>query len=75
MQSFVNRSDKRGGSTLGNLSNRHFSQNAVDIGLGQLAMHSCYETAGTKDTAYLIAAMKCFYGHSFVSDGNGKFSI
>ena len=75
VQSFVNRSDKRGGSTLGNLSNRHFSQNAVDIGLPQLAMHSCYETAGTKDTAYLIAAMKCFYGHHFVSDGNGKFSI
>ena len=26
----------------------------VDIGLAQLAMHSSYETAGIKDTAYMI---------------------
>ena len=28
--------------------------NTVDIGLPQLSMHSPYETAGVKDTEYLI---------------------
>ena len=44
-QTFANRSDIMGGSTLGNLSNTAVSMNAVDIGLPQLAMHSAYETA------------------------------
>jgi aspartyl aminopeptidase len=30
----------------------------VDIGLAQLAMHSAYETAGTKDLEYLVRALK-----------------
>ena len=55
-QSFTNRSDMAGGSTLGNISNSHVALNTVDIGLAQLAMHSPYETAGTEDTCYLIAA-------------------
>ena len=61
VQEFVNRSDSAGGSTLGNLSNVQVSLNAVDIGLAQLAMHSCYETAGLKDGEYLVKAMKCYY--------------
>ena len=56
-QTFTNRSDMRGGSTLGNLSGNQVSINTVDIGLAQLAMHSAYETAGTMDTEYLIRAM------------------
>lgn len=56
-QHFANRSDLRGGSTLGNLSNAQVSMHAVDLGLPQLAMHSCYETAGAKDTAYAIDAL------------------
>ena len=61
VQTYTNRSDIAGGSTLGNLSNRHISLNTVDIGLPQLAMHSSYESAGVKDTAYLIQACKHFY--------------
>ncbi|MBU5482298.1 M18 family aminopeptidase [Blautia sp. MSJ-19] len=53
-QTFVNRSDIAGGSTLGNISNTQVPMNTVDIGLPQLAMHSPYETAGVKDTEYLI---------------------
>ena len=53
-QTFVNRSDIAGGSTLGNISNTQVAMNTVDIGLPQLAMHSPYETAGVKDTEYLI---------------------
>nr|WP_298056477.1 M18 family aminopeptidase [uncultured Lachnoanaerobaculum sp.] len=60
-QTFANRSDIIGGSTLGNLSNTVVSMNAVDIGLPQLAMHSAYETAGAKDVEYAIEALRAFF--------------
>lgn len=60
-QTFANRSDIAGGSTLGNLSNTAVSMNAVDIGLPQLAMHSAYETAGAKDVEYAIEALRAFF--------------
>lgn len=60
-QNFTNRSDMLGGSTLGNISNTKVALNAVDIGLPQLAMHSPYETAGVKDTYYLIQAAEKFF--------------
>ena len=60
-QTFVNRSDIPGGSTLGNISNTQVALNTVDIGLPQLAMHSTYETAGVKDTFYLIKAITEFF--------------
>ena len=58
MQVFVNRSDMPGGSTLGNISSTQVAVRAVDVGLPQLAMHSAYETAGAKDTEYLVKVMK-----------------
>jgi len=61
VQYFANRSDAVGGSTLGNLSNQQVSLHTVDVGLPQLAMHSSYETAGIKDTAYMIQALEMFY--------------
>lgn len=60
-QVFCNRSDKQGGSTLGNVSAGQVSIPTVDIGLAQLAMHSAVETAGSKDVEYLIRALKAFY--------------
>lgn len=60
-QTFTNRSDMLGGSTLGNISNTKVALNAVDIGLPQLAMHSPYETVGVKDTYYLIQAAEKFF--------------
>ncbi|MDD6222633.1 MAG: M18 family aminopeptidase, partial [Lachnospiraceae bacterium] len=60
-QTFYNNSDVPGGSTLGNISTSHVSMNTVDIGLPQLAMHSPYETAGVKDTEYLIRVMREFF--------------
>jgi len=59
-QEFTNNSDVAGGSTLGNLSNQHYSLNTVDIGCSQLAMHSPYETGGTKDIFYMIEGMSAF---------------
>jgi len=37
------------------------SVHAVDIGLPQLAMHSNYETTGTRDTAWTIRALREFF--------------
>lgn len=74
VQHFSNRSDLAGGSTLGNIANAHLSMNTVDIGLAQLAMHSCFETAGAKDTDYLVKALTEFYGSVFQEE-NGVFSI
>ena len=61
VQTFTNRSDMLGGSTLGNISNTQVALNTVDIGLPQLAMHSPYETVGVKDTEYLIRAGEKFF--------------
>lgn len=61
VQTFANRSDLVGGSTLGNLAMAQVSMPAADIGLPQLAMHSAYETAGVKDVADLIALSKEFF--------------
>lgn len=60
-QSYANRSDIPGGSTLGNISTAHVSVSSVDIGLPQLAMHSAVETAGVKDTKYAVDVLKVFY--------------
>lgn len=75
VQHFTNRADLRGGSTLGNISSSHVSINTVDIGLPQLAMHSCFETAGVKDTEYLMTAAKAFYSVSLTQPKDGVFEI
>ena len=64
VQDIVNHGDMPGGSTLGNISTAHVSVRSVDIGLAQLAMHSSYETAGERDTAYLLRAMTAYFGGS-----------
>lgn len=74
-QTFTNRSDILGGSTLGNISNAHVSLNTIDIGLAQLAMHSTYETAGAKDVTYLIEALKAFYNTSIEQVEDGQYLI
>lgn len=74
-QTFTNRSDMLGGSTLGNISQGQVALNTVDIGLPQLAMHSVYETAGAKDTAYLAELAKILYSTSVCGVGDGKIKI
>lgn len=71
VQSYSNRADLPGGSTLGNISTAHVSIHSVDIGLAQLSMHSAYETAGAKDTEYLLQAMTSFFGRSFLAGPDG----
>ena len=60
-QEYTNRSDKRGGSTLGHIQLEKLSITSIDIGLAQLAMHSSYETAGAKDVMYMVSGIKAFY--------------
>ena len=60
-QTYANRADMPGGSTLGNISSTKVSINSVDIGLPQLAMHSAYETAGVKDVEYLVRVCSKFF--------------
>ncbi len=70
VQTYCNRADLPGGSTLGNISATHVSVPSADIGLPQLAMHSCYETAGVQDAIYLEEAMAVYYGSTLeVQDG------
>ena len=71
VQRYSNRADKPGGSTLGNISLTHLSLECVDIGLAQLAMHSCYETAGAKDTEYLVRAMREYFSRSIRKTAEG----
>ena len=74
-QTFANRSDMLGGSTLGNIAQSQVALNTVDIGLPQLAMHSPYETAGAKDTAYLIEAAKVLFSSSVEGTGDGNYKL
>jgi len=70
LQTYVNRPDIAGGSTLGNLSQHQVSIPTVDIGLPQLAMHSCYETAAVADVIGLEDAMTAYFGSCLEIDGN-----
>lgn len=69
-QHYTNRSDQRGGSTLGSISSTQVSIPSVDIGLAQLAMHSCLETAGVDDYNEMIKALTSFYNANFKVENN-----
>ena len=68
-QDYTNRSDLRGGSTLGRIQLEKLSVKACDIGLAQLAMHSSYETAGAKDLKDMVLVLKEFYSTDIKVDG------
>ncbi|MBQ6893454.1 MAG: M18 family aminopeptidase, partial [Clostridia bacterium] len=67
VQSFANRSDMLGGSTLGSIANTMVPVKTVDIGLAQLAMHSAYETAGVKDLDDLVKAMTVYFEENSIN--------
>lgn len=75
VQTYCNRADLPGGSTLGNISSSQVSLATVDVGLPQLAMHSSFETAGTADTAYLADAVRTLYEASVRDLGTGTFDV
>ena len=69
-QVFFNRSDVRGGSTLGNISISQESILTADIGMPQLAMHSSFETIGSEDTKHMFNLMSSFYKTVFKIDND-----
>ena len=69
VQSYYNRADLPGGSTLGSISNTKVSVPSVDIGLPQLAMHSANETAGAQDVETMVKALTEFYSSSLFKKG------
>ena len=75
VQTYYNRADLPGGSTLGNISLAHVSVLSADIGVAQFAMHSCYETAAVADVLYLCDAMKMFYGSALEQMVDGSIRI
>lgn len=74
-QVYTNRSDIRGGGTLGSILLRSVSIISVDIGLAQLAMHSAFETAGAKDIVLMKKVLTGFYNRHLNIDSNHKISL
>lgn len=58
---FSNRSDIRGGSTLGSISSCELAVRAADVGVGLLAMHSAMETMGACDQDALNRLTTVFF--------------
>ena len=71
VQTYYNRADIPGGSTLGRISLGKVSVLTADIGLPQLAMHSSYETAAVADVAALEDAMAMYYGSALEATETG----
>lgn len=63
-QTFVNRSDKSGGSTIGPISSSMLPIRSVDIGTPILGMHSIRELGGVEDHWFVYRAFKAFFGES-----------
>jgi aspartyl aminopeptidase len=61
VQKFVNRSDERGGSTIGPISSTHLDIRSVDVGNPVLAMHSVRELGGVKDHLAMAKVFLTFY--------------
>ncbi|WP_122639371.1 M18 family aminopeptidase [Romboutsia sp. Marseille-P6047] len=60
-QEFVNRSDERGGSTIGPISSTHIDIPSVDIGSPILAMHSIRELGSVKDHYDIYKTFNTFF--------------
>ena len=61
VQTFVSRNDLSCGSTIGPITSARLGIPTIDVGIPQLAMHSCRETAGVKDPIYLSKALEKFF--------------
>lgn len=70
VQSYANRADMPGGSTLGSIANTLVSVKTVDIGLPQLAMHSAVETVALSDVGDMVGVMKVFYSSALTVYGD-----
>lgn len=60
-QRFVNRSDMRGGHTLGSMASAFLPVKTIDIGIPMLAMHSACELMGQADQKALCDIVRVFF--------------
>lgn len=58
---FSNRSDLKGGSTLGSISSSLLTMPTVDVGVPVLAMHSARELMGSRDQGALVRLAEEFF--------------
>ena len=61
VQQFVSRNDMACGSTIGPITSSRLGVPTVDVGIPQLAMHSCREIIGSKDPFRLSKVLKAFF--------------
>ena len=64
VQSFVSRSDTACGSTVGPITAARLGVPTLDVGIPQLAMHSCREVTGSEDAARLTDVLIAFFDRS-----------
>ena len=74
-QDFYMRSDLPCGGTLGKISSSQVSINSVDIGIGQLAMHSAVETMAINDFYAIQKGITAFYGTKIKSPSSTEIVI
>lgn len=74
VQTYSNRPDQIGGSTLGAITETHVSITAVDVGIPQLAMHSSTETVAASDVCDMVAILTELYS-SAISKSGSKIEI
>ena len=60
-QKFVNRSDLRGGGTLGSMASALTPVKTIDVGVPMLAMHSARECMGAEDEYALFSLVRAFF--------------
>lgn len=60
-QTYVNASDRRGGTTIGPLSTTQLNISGVDVGNPLWGMHSARETGAVADQEYMIKVLEMFY--------------
>ena len=58
---FSNRSDMKGGSTLGSISSSYLTMRTVDAGIPMLAMHSAREVMGIADQKALVDLVTAYF--------------
>tara|TARA_B110000046_G_C13010739_1_gene406556 strand:+ start:1418 stop:2725 length:1308 start_codon:yes stop_codon:yes gene_type:complete len=61
VQTFVSRSDLGCGSTIGPITSARLGVPTLDVGIAQLAMHSCREVAGSQDPLRLSNVLTAFF--------------
>ncbi|MGB1868954.1 MAG: M18 family aminopeptidase [Porticoccaceae bacterium] len=61
VQTFVSRSDLGCGSTIGPITSSRLGIPTLDVGIPQLAMHSCREMTGSQDPERLTHVLEAFF--------------